>query len=306
MNLAPIALFTYNRLRHARQTIEALQKNELAEESDLFIFSDGASSEKHIEKVKDVRNYIKTVCGFKSVTIIEREKNLGLANSIIKGVTEVVNKYGKIIVLEDDIVTTSTFLLFMNKSLDLYENNDKVISISGYVYPISYNKQEVFFIKGADCWSWATWKRGWALFNANGIELYNSIKKENKIKEFNFDNSYNYFRMLKNQIKGKNDSWAIRWYASAFLNDKLTLYPSKSLVTNIGLDDSGTHCGIDNSWGLESYDIDLDKLYVEVVMDREAYQLFVNFFLMIFHPLKRVNYIIKLIIRRLFNSGFNK
>ncbi len=191
-------------------------------------------------RVKEVREYIRTITGFKSLRIVERETNLGLATSIISGVTEVVNQYGRIIVLEDDMVTSPFFLRYMNDALDLYENEEKVVSIHGYVYPIQ-GLQETFFIKGADCWGWATWKRGWDLFDADGEKLLNELKKAGLLKRFDFDGAYPYTKMLRDQIEGKNNSWAIRWYASALLHDKLTLYPGKSLVHNIGTDASGTH-----------------------------------------------------------------
>lgn len=243
MKFAPILLFVYNRLWHTKQTIGALQKNELACQSDLIIYSDGAKKPDDIAKVKEIRCYSKSVSGFRSIRVVEREKNYGLAENIISGVTEIVNQHGKVIVLEDDLVTSSFFLNYMNAGLELYENDEDVISIHGYMYPVKKRLPETFFIKGADCWGWATWKRGWDLFNCNGQELLEMILSRKKEKEFDFNNSYPYVQMLKDQIAGKNNSWAVRWYASAFLADKLTLYPSRSLVNNIGFDGSGSHCG---------------------------------------------------------------
>ncbi|MDD4082332.1 MAG: glycosyltransferase [Sphaerochaetaceae bacterium] len=159
MGFAPIVLFVYSRLDHTKRTVEALKNNLLADESNLIIFSDAPKNEKSKKAVEEVRKYIHSIKGFKSVKIIERKNNVGLANSIIDGVTKVVNKYGKIIVLEDDLVTSKYFLNFMNDSLELYKNESKVISISGYTYPVG-GLAETFFIKGTDCWGWATWKRG--------------------------------------------------------------------------------------------------------------------------------------------------
>jgi hypothetical protein len=243
MTLAPIALFVYNRPAHTRQTVEALLKNELAGESDLIIYSDAQKKPEAAEAVREVREYIRTITGFRSVSIVEREKNLGLANSIIDGVTSVVNERGRIIVLEDDLVTSPYFLRFMNDALDMYEREESVISIHGYVYPVAEKLPETFFLRGADCWGWATWKRGWELFEPDGEKLLASLKIEHLETEFNFGGSYDYLGMLDSQVKGENDSWAIRWYASAFLKNKLTLYPGRSLVLNIGNDNSGTHCG---------------------------------------------------------------
>lgn len=238
---APIVLFVYNRPEHTRLTMEALQKNTLAKDSELFIYSDAAKSKNDEIKVEEVREYIKKISGFKQVVIIERKRNFGLANSIIDGVTKIVNEYGKIIVLEDDLVTSPYFLNFMNKGLELYKDDPKVASIHGYVYPID-NLPETFFIKGADCWGWATWSDKWSVFEPSGQKLLDKIRKLKLEKEMDFNGSYGYVEMLKSQIIGKNNSWAIRWYASAFLKDMLTLYPGKSYVQNIGFDSQATHC----------------------------------------------------------------
>ena len=242
MNLAPIVLFVYNRPDHTKQTIEALQKNELAKDSELFIYSDAAKIETAQQKVNKVREYIKSVDGFKKITIIEREKNWGLANSIIDGVTKIVNEYGKIIVLEDDLVTSPYFLKFMNEALEMYKDESKVASIHGYVYPID-GLPETFFIRGADCWGWATWKNKWSIFERVGQKLLDELKSKNLQKEADFNGSYSYTTMLKGQICGENNSWAVRWYMSAFLRNMLTLYPGQSYVQNIGFDQQGTHCG---------------------------------------------------------------
>lgn len=241
--LAPVVLFVFKRQWHTQQTIEALKINESADTTDLFIFSDGPRNETDHAQVRLVRDYLKTVTGFKKVTVIERDRNLGLAQSIITGVTEIVSKYGRIIVLEDDMITSPYFLNFMNSALDFYAEETKVISIHGYIYPVKAELPETFFLKGADCWGWATWKRGWDLFEPKGRKLLAELKVRKLVRRFDFDGSYAYTKMLKNQVQGKNNSWAIRWYASAFLKDKLTLYPGRSLILNTGTDASGTHCG---------------------------------------------------------------
>lgn len=243
MKLSPIALFVYNRPEHTQKTIEALLKNGLASQSELFIFSDAPKNEKAKEGVEKVRAFIKSISGFKNITILEREENFGLAKSIIAGVTDIVNKYGRIIVLEDDLITSPYFLKYMNEALDMYEQEEKVISIHGYIYPVKYQLPETFFIKGADCWGWATWKRGWDLFESDGLKLLNELRTKNLTREFDLSGAYPYTQMLQGQIRGLNNSWAIRWHASAFLKNKYTLYPGRSLITNAGLDNSGTHTG---------------------------------------------------------------
>jgi hypothetical protein len=248
MQLAPIALFVYNRLDHTQRTIESLQANHLAKKSDLIIFSDGSKNESHAEGVATVRNFLMTISGFNSVNIIEREFNLGLANSIIGGVTEILKQHDRVIVMEDDLVTSPYFLTYMNDGLEVYAHDERVVSIHGYVYPIEKQLPETFFMRGSDCWGWATWRRGWTYFNPDGRYLLDELERRRLIYEFDLNGSYGFSDMLKGQIAGKNNSWAIRWHASTFLANKLTLYSGRSLVHNIGNDDSGTHCGSNSSF----------------------------------------------------------
>lgn len=247
---APIALFTYNRLWHTQQTIKALQLNEESKQSDLIVFSDEAANENHREKILAVREYLKTVSGFKSVKLIFRNQNFGLAQSVINGVSEVVKEYGKVVVLEDDMITSPYFLRFINDGLDLYAHNEKVACIHGYRYPIG-EVASSFFMRGADCWGWGTWKRAWNHFNADGQHLYDELRKRKLQSLFNHQNSFPYMKMLKDQIAGKNNSWAIRWKASAFLNGQYTLYYKESLLNNIGNDDSGTHSKTTDQFNVE-------------------------------------------------------
>lgn len=241
MILSPICLFVYKRPDLTIKTVTSLKGNLYANEIDLFIFSDAPKNDEDQLLVLEVRKYIKSIVGFKSVKIIERENNLGLAESIISGVTEVINQYRKVIVLEDDLLTSKYFLKYMNEALDKYENENKVINIHGYIYPVKTQLPETFFLRGADCWGWATWKRAWDKFEKNGKNLLNEIIE--KKLEFSFDHNgaTNNIKMLKRQIKGDVDSWAIRWHASAFLQNKLTLYPGNSLVKNIGMGGDSTH-----------------------------------------------------------------
>lgn len=243
MEYAPIILFTYCRPRHTQQTVEALLRNVEAKESDLIIYSDAPKHEKAKKGVEETRAYIRSIKGFKSIQITEREKNWGLAKSLIDGITKVVNQYGRVIVVEDDIVTSPYFLKYMNDGLNLYTNEDKVASICGYMYPIKKKMPETFFIQGADCWGWATWDRAWKVFNPNAKDLLNQLVNRNLQKQFDFDGTYPYVNMLKAQIQEKIDSWAIRWYASTFLNGMYTLYPGQSMVFQNGMDGEGAiHC----------------------------------------------------------------
>jgi hypothetical protein len=209
----------------------------------LIVFSDGGKSADDQLLVNKVRNFIDSIRGFKSVTLHKRPYNFGLAKSIIEGVTQVFNEYDSIIVLEDDLVTSPYFLSYMNTALNLFKNDDRVISIHGYAYPVQTELPEVFFLRGADCWGWATWRRGWSIFNPDGQVLLNELQRRNLQKDLDFQGGYGFTQMLRDNINCKNDSWAIRWHVSAFLAGKLTLHPGRSLVQNIGNDGSGTHCG---------------------------------------------------------------
>lgn len=265
MRYAPIALFAYNRLAHVTQTVDALLRNPEARSSELYVFSDAADSVTASDSVDAVRHYLRQVSGFSAVHVVERPENYGLARSIIDGVTRLCEKHGRVIVVEDDLVTSPHFLRYMNDGLNLYEHDERVISIHGYQYPVTTSLPETFFLTGADCWGWATWKRGWDLFEPDGRLLLRQLQERKLTHRFDFDGAYPYTRMLKKQIAGKNNSWAIRWYASAFLKDKLTLYPGHSLVQNIGTDSSGTHCSTTGAYTGDMADspIRVDRIGVE-------------------------------------------
>ncbi|MCD6398555.1 MAG: glycosyltransferase family 2 protein [Candidatus Aenigmarchaeota archaeon] len=278
MELAPILLFVYNRPWHTKQTLIALKQNELANQSDLFIYSDAPKSYKDIKKVKSVRESIKKVDGFKAVFITERTRNQGLAKSIISGVTEIVNKYGKTIVLEDDLVTSPYFLKFMNDALDKYVDNDNIASISGYVEPI-YGLPENFFLKKGTSWGWATWKKLWDSFEKDGNRLFFEINRSKKKKQFDLDGTCFFYSMLQKQIDGKINSWAIRWYASNFINGKLHLIPGKSLVKNIGHDGSGTHCDKNRYHNSAlSLDHEVNVVTIDIVENSHARKMISNFY----------------------------
>lgn len=246
-NPAPVVLFVFSRPEHTRHTLEALRANTLAYKTDLIVYADAARTETDEINVQQVRDIVNSTQGFRTITVIERTHNFGLANNIIDGVTNVCAQFGRVIVLEDDLVTSPYFLTYMNEALELYEDDQRVASIHGYCYPVKAKLPETFFIKGADCWGWATWKRAWSHFNPNGTELLEKIKNNELTNSFDYNSSYPFTEMLQAQINGKNNSWAIRWHASIFLLSKLTLYPGKSLVHNIGNDSSGTHCVSTNS-----------------------------------------------------------
>lgn len=294
---APIALFTYCRPWHTQKTVEALLANHESSETDLYIFSDAPKNEKAIEGVLNTRKYIHTITGFKNVHIIEREKNWGLANSLIDGISKIVNEYGKVIVVEDDIVASPFFLQYMNEGLELYKNDNKVASIHAYVYPTQKKLPETFFIQGADCWGWATWKRAWDIFNSNTQELLDEIVQKKLQRKFDFDYTYPYVDMLKNQINGKVNSWAIRWYASAFLKDMYTLYPGQAMAKQIGMDGVGaTHSGKTDIYNVElcMTPISLKQIH-DIKNSPEGYDAFKSFFKKIQSKRMKIIYLLRLI-----------
>lgn len=242
--LAPIVLFAYNRPIHTQKVLQSLQQNDLSQESVLYVFVDAAKTLEAQEQVSQVKQIIKQTQCCKEVIIIEREKNYGLVKNIIEGVTQVVQQHGKVIVLEDDIVTSRGFLTYVNQALDLYADEPKVMHISGHLPPVQMPKQlpDTFFFKKTSCWGWGTWATAWQKLNTNTNELLDKVNASGKAKAFNIDGSYNFMSHLEANIEGTLNTWAIKWQASVFLQDGLCLYPKKSLTRNIGFDGSGEHC----------------------------------------------------------------
>ena len=260
MDLAPIVLFVYNRPWHTEQTLCALAENELAKDSTLYIYADGPkknSSQEELNKIKETRAVLRKKNWCKEIHIIESEKNKGLANSVIKGVTEVVNDYGKIIVLEDDLITSKGFLNYMNNGLARFQDRQEVMQISGHCFPIdNISKNNTsFFVPLSTSWGWATWKRAWGKFDskASGYEILKS--DELLKKEFDLDNSFPYSTMLIKQMESDRiDSWSIRWWWAIFKKKGITLFPDKSLVKNIGFGIEGTHTQGNDPFILNDFD----------------------------------------------------
>ena len=279
MKNAPILLFTYNRLSHTRRCVEALFNNSLASESELFIYSDAAKDETQQKAVEEVRQYIHTIRGFKSITITEREENWGLARSIIDGVTTQVNRYGKVIVLEDDLVVAPHFLQFMNDALETYKDEPQVGHIQACDFTQDPTLPETFLIRWTGSWGWGTWDRAWKHFNPNGKALLQELIDRKLTYTFDFNGKYGYTRMLRRQIEGKNNSWAIRWNASLFLKGILSLNVGRSLVQNEGFDGSGTNCG---GGRLYASQLHMDILPVQKISpieeNMEARQAFVRYY----------------------------
>lgn len=240
---APIVLFVFARPEHTRLTLEALRANTLAKKTDLIVYADAARNSDEIYRVNQVRMMAHTAEGFRSVTVIERESNYGLARNIIEGVTAVCERYGKVIVLEDDIVTSPAFLQYVNDALERYEDAPEVWHISGWNYPIdNRDLPETFLWRTMNCWGWATWADRWTHFRKDPSKLIKSWDKD-MIRRFNLDQAHDFWSQVLANQKHKLNTWAIFWYATIFSHGGLCLNPSKSLVLNIGHDGSGENCG---------------------------------------------------------------
>ena len=280
METSPVILFVYNRPKHTQKVIDSLKKNKESQFTDLIIYSDGAINSKDQWKVDSVRNLLNHIDGFRGVEIIKRSCNYGLAKSVIEGVTEVCSKYGKSIVLEDDVVVAPYFLHYMNTTLQRYENYRDVMHISSYMPNYGYvnkGKFEAFFYRSASSWGWATWNQAWEMFEPDSKFLIEKIRSSNRESEFNVDRTAKFYEMLEAQSLGKIDSWAVRWNASILINGGLCLQPWKSMSSNIGFDGSGVHCG--ESKGYETI-LYADKLTIypsrieECTIGLEAMKLF--------------------------------
>ncbi len=243
MSLAPIALFIYRRPEHTRRTLESLLACQELTGSPLYIFCDGPKTPDVAQSVSDARRVAHELAP--SATFVERQQNLGLARSVIDGVTELVNRFGRVIVVEDDLVVAPAFLRFMNQGLERYAADEAVMQISGYQFPVEPPlQQQSCLLSFPSSWGWATWARAWKHFEPDPTRGYETLRRDRALRRrFDLDGTYHYYKLLQKQIAGEIDSWAIRWHLSTFLRGGLVLYPGRSLVRNIGFDGSGTHRG---------------------------------------------------------------
>ena len=270
--LAPIALFVYNRPGHTRRTLDYLKKNFLANESQLFIFSDGPKTDADKANVAAIRQMAAGVTGFRSVQVISREQNMGLANSIISGVTRLINEYGNVIVFEDDLISSPYTLQFFNDALNRYASNGQVMHIGAYMFNLpDKNLPETFFFRAAFSWGWATWARAWKNFEPDIDKLMIQFDAE-KINRFSIDGTMNFWKQMQGFKTGKNNSWAIRWYASVFLKNGLTLNPLRSLIHNIGHDGTGVHSNIEDMYQVQIAQSPVQQFPDALQEDEKAYQ----------------------------------
>lgn len=239
---APIALFCYARPEHTRRTIEALARNPLADQSELIVFQDGSRGEIDREDHLATTSIIERVRGFRSVRIVKRSGNMGLADNIIDGVSQVVSAHGRIIVVEDDLLTAPSFLTFLNAALDRYADEKRVWHVSGWSYPIRGDGLgDCYFQAVMNCWGWATWADRWAHFSREPEQAARRFDRSSR-HSFNLDGAHDFHAQIRHNASGRLKSWAIFWYETIFRNDGLCLNPAQSLVLNIGHDGSGENC----------------------------------------------------------------
>lgn len=278
-NIAPVILFVYNRPDHTIRTLSALENNKLADQTTLYIYSDAAKNEKSVQAVTEVRKIINKQWNFKEVIVVERTENWGLAANVIDGVTKVVHAHGKIIVLEDDLETSVFALDYFNKALERYKDQEQVMEISGYSYPLKdLNKlPETFFFRVANSWGWATWDRAWKYFNPNIDEIVSDFTAA-QIHQFSIEGKENFWKQVRELKAGKINSWAIRWYASVFKKNGLVLYPRNSMTQNIGNDGSGTHTASESTYQVALAEHPVAYFPTEISENKQAYEAIKHFY----------------------------
>ena len=294
MTLAPIVVFSYNRPNHLRQTLEALSKNDLAQESVLYIYCDGAKPDatgEQRQRIAENRSVARAVKGFKEVHVVEREHNIGLKDNIVEAVTEVVNRYGRVITLEDDVVTSIGFLKYMNNALELYADEEKVMHISAYMYPHKLHLPETFFYPvpypGG---GWATWQRAWSQYNDDAQELFEYW--QDKWETFDIYGGDYLSKQLKKNRDGRMRTWFVKWYAVMRRQDALTLYPGRSLTNNIGFDEMATNCYTTTKFDVVPTDyVKVERCPLKV--NRKASRLIYDFYQGHWYNKRRRNALIK-------------
>lgn len=289
-NIAPIAVFGYNRVEKLKACVAALEKCEYATQSELFVFADGPRGDKDRDKVLQVqewvREYASSFHAFKSVTARVRDVNAGLAVSIISGVTELMEKYGKVIVVEDDLLVSPYFLRYMNEGLEFYKDDENVWAMASYGYDLkalrSY-KHDVYAGYRASSWGWASWADRWDTVDWD-VSDYDVLMRDKSAQKLFCRGGGDLLTYLTMQMEGKMDSWAIRWNYAASKQDKLTIYPRRGLVSNRGFDGSGTHNTGKSGYAdvlylpENGYDIKLEKVTPDAKVTREFYLLHTDTF----------------------------
>lgn len=270
--LAPIALFVYNRPKHTLATLKSLSANALAAESELYVFADGPktnASRNELRRIERTRAVVRSAKWCGAVRLVEQSTNKGLAASILDAVTNVMHEHGRVIVLEDDLVTSPGFLMYMNQALDMYEEDETVMQVSGWCLPIS-GLPDSFFYTHATSWGWGTWARAWEQLDRNDARLLQRIRSAGRNEEFDLDGAYPFSSHLERNANGTLTTWAIKLVASIFLARGLCLYPGRSLIRNIGIDGSGVHSGRDPTYKIRDLADAVTVQRIPLVADVEA------------------------------------
>ncbi len=248
--LAPIAVFVYNRPAHARRALESLLLNPEATESPITVYCDGPRKAEDEEYVAVTRRVVRELIP-SGARVVLRESNLGLANSIISGVTEQCEGHGRTIVIEDDLVLSLAAVRYLNDALDRYRDEERVQHVSAYMFPVKGPLPPAFFYREATCWGWATWDRAWKHFEPDPAVIQEFVLSKSLVHEFDIRGSMYFWEMLEQQRTGQIDSWAVRWYGSMFMQGGLALHPYRALVRNEGFDGTGEHCGRTSEFDVE-------------------------------------------------------
>jgi hypothetical protein len=238
--MSPPALFCFNRPTHTRETVKALASCPEAPGTDLYVFIDGPRTDDDKPQVDAVHDIFCNL-PFRTLRVFRSEINKGLFRSITEGVSLVLSERMDVVVVEDDLVVSPHFLSYMSDGLERYRNANEVGSIHGYALPVD-GLPDYFFLKGGDCWGWATWRDRWKLFLPEPMRLLELLVRTGALDEFMGTQGASSLKMLCKRAESRNQSWAILWHASLWLAGRLTLHPGKSFVRNIGVDGTGTHC----------------------------------------------------------------
>ena len=281
----PVAVFLYNRPNHANLALESLSRCRRLDECSVEIYCDGPKNAEASEQVTAVRQVAREWASRLGAKVIERETNIGLARSIVSGVTELCNRHGRVIVIEDDFLLSPSFLDYMLLALDRYANESNVYQISGYMFQVRHSsKHDAFFLPLTTTWGWATWSRAWKIFNWDATDAQDLLRDPEVRRRFNLDDAYPYAEMLEEKLEGGNDSWGILFWWAVFKTGGLVLHPEKSLVWNGGFDETGTHSG-DRTWSNQSWseiadDTESTKSFLlpeEIVTDQAAFRKIIRF-----------------------------
>lgn len=285
MSSTPVAVFTYNRPDHTRQLLNSLSKCARLDECKVFIFSDGARVPEHRLAVDETRRIIRNWAEQNEATIVEREENWGLARSIVSGVDQLCEEFGRVIVVEDDMILSPRFVDYMISALDRYQHDDLIYQISGFMFPVPHSSdKDVFFLPLTTTWGWATWQRAWKLYSMNTTEALTALENPVVQNAFDLDGSYPFSQMLKDSVTKRNDSWGIHWWWTVFQAKKLVLHPSHSLVSVGGFDGTGTNAGLNkNAYIVSAQDVlshpwpDVFMFPEETAVDQAAFERIKNY-----------------------------